>query len=183
LGTYYLHQKLQAVDGAPIADSFHTTISPDQVNESQGVSSLPRLRYRARLGWSDGPWSVTGFVDYVGRYYHNQQAPPNVNGNFCASNGGLDEGGNGGTYMCAIEDYTNVMPAYATFDLSLGYNTMDAPSNEYLRNIGVQVVVQNVLDKHGQYQYRLTPPGNPCTCDIQKSLQGRTISLIVTKQW
>ncbi len=65
------------------------------------------------------------------------------------------QAGNGGTYMCAIEDYTNVMPAYATFDLSLGYNTLDAPANEYLRNIGVQVVVQNVLDKHGQYQYRL----------------------------
>ncbi len=93
LGTYYLHRKLQAVDGAPIADSFHTTISPGQVNQSEGVSSLPRLRYRARLGWSDGPWSVTGFVDYVGRYYHDQAAPPNVNGNFCALNGGLDAGG------------------------------------------------------------------------------------------
>ena len=184
LGTYYLHQRLQAVDGAPIADLFHTTVSPGQVNESEGVGSRPRLRYRARLGWSDGPWSVTGFVDYVGRYYHDQAAPPNVNGNFCASNGGLDAAGNGGTYTCAIQGYTNVLPAYATFDLSLGYNTQDAPSNEYLRNIGVQLVVQNVLDKHGQYQYRLTPAGgNPCTCDIQKSLQGRTISLIVTKQW
>jgi iron complex outermembrane receptor protein len=184
LGTYYLHQKLQAVDGAPIADLFHTTVSPGQVNQSEGVGSRPRLRYRARLGWSDGPWTVIGFVDYVGRFYHDQAAPPNVNGNFCASNGGLDAGGNGGTYMCAIQGYTNVLPAYATFDLSLGYNTLDAPSNEYLRNIGVQLVVQNVLDKHGQYQYRLTPAGgNPCTCDIQKSLQGRTISLIVTKQW
>jgi hypothetical protein len=45
-------------------------------------------------------------------------------------------------------------------------------------------VIQNVLDKNGQYQYRIgTGGGNPCTCDIQKSLQGRTISLIVTKEW
>jgi outer membrane receptor protein involved in Fe transport len=128
---------------------------------------------------------MTGFVDYVGRYYHTQAPPPNVNENFCASNGGLDAAGNGGTSMCAVQGYTNVMPAYATFDLSLGYNTADAPANEYLRNIGVQLVVQNVLNKHGQYQYRIAGGGggNQCTCDIQKTLQGRTISLIVTKQW
>jgi iron complex outermembrane receptor protein len=184
LGTYYLHQKQKAADGAPITDLYHTTNSPGWVNEAEGVSNRPRLRYRARLGWSNGPWSLTGFVDYVGRYYHNQEPPPNVNGNFCAANGGLDEAGNGGTYPCAIQSYTNVLPAYATFDLSLGYSTLDAPTNEYLRNIGVQVVVQNLLDKHGQYQYRIAGGGgNPCTCDIQKSLQGRTISLIVTKQW
>jgi outer membrane receptor protein involved in Fe transport len=184
LGTYYLHDRQQATIGAPIADTYHTTNSPGLVNEAQGVNNLPRLRYRARLGWARGQWSLTAFADYIGSYYHNQQPPPNVNGNFCTANGGLDEAGNGGTYPCAIQDYTNVLPAYATFDLSLGYNTMDAPSNEYLRNIGVQLVVQNVLDKHGQYQYRIgTGGGNPCTCDIQKSLQGRTISLIVTKQW
>jgi outer membrane receptor protein involved in Fe transport len=183
-GTYYLHQKQQTVDGSVIEDSFHTTNSPGGRNEAQGVPNNPRLRYRARVGWSNGPWSVTAFMDSISHYYHNQGPPPNVNGNFCAANGGLDELGMGGTFPCAVEGYTNTLPSYYTFDLSLGYNTMDAPANEYLRNIGVQLVVQNITDKHGSYQYRIsTGGGNPCTCEINKSLQGRTISLIVTKEW
>jgi len=70
------------------------------------------------------------------------------------------------------------------FDLSLGYNTMDGPANEYLRNIGVQLVVQNVTDRRSAYGYRIaTGGGNPCACDILNSIRGRTISLIVTKEW
>jgi len=183
-GTYYLHQKQQTVDGAIIEDTFNTTNSPGGVNEAQGVPNNPRLRYRARVGWSNGPWSLTAFMDSQSHYYHNQSPPPNVNGNFCASNGYLDESGMGGTFPCAIQGYTNVLPSYYTFDVSLGYNTQDGPANEYLRNIGVQLVVQNIADKHGSYQYRIsTGGGNPCTCEINKSLQGRTISLIVTKEW
>jgi outer membrane receptor protein involved in Fe transport len=183
-GTYYLHQKQQTVDGSAIEDTFHTTNSPGGLNEAQGVSNNPRLRYRARMGWSSGSWSLTAFMDYQSHYYHNQSPPPNVNGNFCAANGGLDEQGMGGTYLCSVEGYTNVLPSYYSFDLSLGYNTLDAPANEYLRNIGVQIVVQNIMDRHGSYQYRIsTGGGNPCTCEINKSLQGRAISLIVTKEW
>ena len=70
-------------------------------------------------------------MDYQSHYYHTQSAPPNVNGNFCASNGGLDANGGGRHVSCAIDDYTNLMPSYYTFDLSLGYNTMDMPANEY----------------------------------------------------
>jgi outer membrane receptor protein involved in Fe transport len=96
----------------------------------------------------------------------------------------LDEFGNGGTYTCAISDYTNILPSYYMFDLSLGYNTQDGPANEYLRNIGIQLVVQNIMDRRASYGYRIgTGGGNPCTCDILSSLQGRTISLIVTKEW
>jgi iron complex outermembrane receptor protein len=184
VGTYYLHQKEQTVDGGQVEDSFNTTNSEGQINEAVGVTDDPRMRYRARLGWSNGPWSLTGFMDYVGHFHHNQGAPPNVNGSFCASNGGLDEAGGGGTFPCAIQGYTNILPSQYTFDLSLGYNTMDAPANEYLRNIGVQLVVQNITNRHSSYGYRIsTGGGNPCTCDITKNLQGRTISLIVTKQW
>jgi len=61
---------------------------------------------------------------------------------------------------------------------------MDAPANEYLRNIGVQLVVQNLTDRRSSYGYRIASGGgNPCTCDILSSIQGRTISLIVTKEW
>ena len=111
------------------------------------MESLPSFRYRARAGWSNGPWSLTGFMNFQSHFFHTQNAPPNVNGDFCAANGGLDEYGNGGTYTCAISDYTNILPSYYTFDLSLGYNTMDGPANEYLRNIGIQLVVQNIMDR------------------------------------
>jgi hypothetical protein len=184
IGTYYLHQTEQTVEGAEITDNFYTTNAQGGVNEAEGVAEDPRMRYRARVGWANGPWSLTAFMDYVGHFYHAQGAPPNVNGNFCASNGGLDAAGGGGTFPCAIEGYTNTLPSQYTFDLSLGYNTLDGPANEYLRNIGVQIVVQNIFDRQGSYGYRIsTGGGNPCTCDITKNLQGRTISLILTKEW
>jgi hypothetical protein len=185
VGTYYLHrlENPLGVEGAE-QDMFHTTLLAGAVNESQGVESLPRFRYRARVGWSNGPWSLTTFMNFQSHFFHTQNAPPNVNGNFCASNGGLDELGGGGTFPCAIQGYTNIIPSYYTFDLSLGYNTLDNPANEYLRNIGVQLVVQNVFDQRSAYGYRIsTGGGNPCTCDILNSLQGRTISLILTKEW
>jgi outer membrane receptor protein involved in Fe transport len=123
-------------------------------------------------------------MNFSSHFFHTQTAPPNVNGDFCASNGGLDAYGNGGTYTCAVSDYTNIIPSYYFFDLSLGYNTMDGPANEYLRNIGIQLVVQNITDRRSAYGYRIASGGgNPCTCDIVNSLQGRTISLIVTKEW
>jgi outer membrane receptor protein involved in Fe transport len=188
LGTFYLHQKSENDSNAPgsvVADQFHTTLNPGLVNEVQGVPFQPTLRYRARLGWSNGPWSITGFMDYVSHYYTAQQAPPNVNGNFCASSGGLDASGGGGTYPCAIDGYTNILPSYYTFDVSIGYNTLDAPANGYLRNIGVQLVIQNVMDRDAPFGYWInsTANGNMCACDRSKGLQGRTVSLIVTKEW
>ena len=187
VGTYYLHYKTESVPGAPgsvVTDMFHTTLNSGEVNEVRGVESLPRMVYRARVGWSNGPWSITGFMDYQAHYFHVQTAPPDVNGSFCASNGYLDAGGNGGTFPCAIQGYTNIEPSYYTFDLSLGYNTMDAPANEYLRNIGIQVVINNIFDRRSPFEYRIsTGGGNPTAYDLLKSNVGRTTSLILTKRW
>jgi iron complex outermembrane receptor protein len=183
-GTYYLHRRTQTVDGADIVDDFHQTINLGLPNEAHGIATLPRMLYRARVGWSNGPWSATLFMDHRHHYYHTQSAPPNVNGNFCASNGGLDANGGGGTFPCAIQDYTNLVPSYYTFDLSLGYNTLDLPANEYLRNVGVQLVVQNIFDRRANFLYKgAAIAGGPCTCDPLVSNIGRQISVIVTKQW
>ncbi len=187
VGTYYLHNKTENVPGAPgsvVTDSFHTTIQSGTVIEARGVESLPRMRYRARLGWTDGPWSVTGFVDYQSHFFHTQSAPPDVNGNFCSPNGGLDVNGGGGTFPCAISGYSNIEPPYYTFDLSLGYETMGSPANEYLRDISIQAVIQNLMDRHSPFEYRIGNAGGfPAALDILKSNQGRTISLFVTKRW
>ncbi len=99
VGTYYLHRWENPLGIAGLEqDMFHTDLQLGQVNEVHGVESLPRFRYRARVGWSNGPWSLTGFMNVATHFFHTQTAPPNVNGNFCAANGGLDEFGGGGTY-------------------------------------------------------------------------------------
>ena len=186
-GTYYLHQ-FQANNAseptnpaaATVQDLYSTTLGTVGGVQQVGVESLPHLRYRARLGWADGPWSVTAFMDHVSHFFHTQNAPPNVN-NQCVAAGGTV---GGGTFPCAITGYTNIEPSYYTFDLSMGYDTGDAPANAYLKNIGIQLVIQNIMDRHPAFEYRIsTGAGNPATFDISKNDVGRTIGLILTKTW
>ena len=186
-GTYYLHRYEVNFIGDPfdpeaatIQDQFHTTLGPVGGVTQTGVESLPRMRYRARLGWSNGPWSLTGFMDYQSHFYHTQNAPPNVNLQCVTAGGSIG----GGSLPCLFNNYTNAEPSYYTFDLSAGYDTGDDPANNYLKHIGIQLVVQNIMDKHPPFEYRISSnAGNPVPFDILKSDQGRTISLIVTKTW
>src|SRR6185437_9567870 len=58
-GTYYLEQLAARVNGGDVADvQYHVDLSPVGGIAQNGVESLPRFKYRARLGWSDGPFSV-----------------------------------------------------------------------------------------------------------------------------
>jgi len=180
-GTYYLSQKAARVAGGNVTDVlYHTDLSSVGGIAQLGVESLPRFKYRARLGWSNGPYSVTGFMDYQGHFFHTQTAPPNVNFQCLAAGGTVG----GGTFPCAISNYTNIEPSYYTFDIALGYDTGDTPANEYMRNISVQLVIQNIFDKHAPFEYRTaTGGGNPCACDISKSLFGRQTQIRVVKTW
>jgi outer membrane receptor protein involved in Fe transport len=182
VGTYYLSQESQ-VPGGIVDNFYHTTLAAVNGVEQIGVESRPRLKYRARLGWSDGTWSVTGFMDYEQHFFHTQAAPPNVN-YACITPGGTVGGLPAYTNPCWVSDYTNIQPGYFTFDLSLGYSTGDRPANEYLRNVSVQLVVQNIMDKSAPYEYRIaTGGGNPCACDIIKSLFGRLVSIRLQKEF
>mgnify|MGYP001109755728 CR=1 FL=1 len=59
-----------------------------------------------------------------------------------------------------------------------------APANEYLKNIGIQLIVQNVMDRVSPYEYRISQGGAfQCACDILKSLYGRRYQLRLTKTW
>ncbi len=184
-GTYYLHQFVQTTPADSIDDQFHTTLSSVGNIPQNGVVGIAgigtnRMRYRARLGWSNGPWSVTGFMDYSSHYFHTQNAPPNVNLQ-CTTTGGTLPGG---SLPCLISNYSNIQPSLYTFDLSFGYDTGDDPVNDYLKHIGVQLVVQNVADRTPAFQYRIsTGGGNPATFDILKNYGGRTFSVILTKTW
>ncbi|HYK78447.1 MAG TPA: TonB-dependent receptor plug domain-containing protein [Micropepsaceae bacterium] len=186
-GTYYLHQNgannsSEATNPAAaiVQDLFHTNLGSVGGVAQNGVESLPRLRYRARLGWSNGPWSVTGFMDYQSHFFHTQNAPPNVNFQCVAAGGTVG----GGTFPCLITNYNNIEPSYYTFDLSVGYDTGDDPANTYLKHLGIQLVVQDLLDRHPAFEYRIgTGAGNPAAFDISKNDSGRTIGLILTKTW
>jgi hypothetical protein len=59
-----------------------------------------------------------------------------------------------------------------------------------LRNIGFQFVIQNVLDKHAQFQYKPSTAGGPPSAIAAfggpgggASNAGRIFNLILTKQW
>jgi iron complex outermembrane receptor protein len=180
VGTYYLHNYSQTFPGDPINDSYHNDAASVGGVQQLGITGSPRFRYRARTGWSNGPYSATLFMDYQSHFFHAQAAPPQVNFQ-CVSSGGTLPGG---TFPCAINNYTNIEPSQYTFDLSLGYDTGDDPVNDYLKHIGVQLVIQNIMDRHPAFEYRIsTGGGNPAAYDITKSNQGRTISLILTKTW
>ena len=182
-GTYYISQPAARVAGGAVSDVLYNVDLASVGGVAQnGVESLPRFKYRARLGWSNGPWSVVGFMDYSSHFFHTQTAPPNVNFQCLVAGGTV--GATGGTFPCAINNYTNIEPAYYTFDLSFGYDTGDQPVNDYLKHISIQLIVQNIMDKVSPFEYRIaTGGGNPCACDITKSLYGRTFEMRIVKTW
>ena len=56
--------------------------------------------------------------------------------------------------------------------------------NDYLKNIGIQMIIQNVFDKHSMMEYKGTAAGGPVSVSNPLiSLYGREISFIVTKTW
>ena len=181
-GTYYLHEYLQTITGGSVVDQFHANIQPAAGLPQNGVvETAPRMVYRARLGWSNGPYSVTGFMNYQSHYFAPWGVPPNVNFQ-CTSTGGSV---GGGTFPCAISSYTNIEPSWYTFDLSFGYNTGDQPANDYLKRINIQLVVQNLMDKRRSFEYG--PPGSggrqAAAYDILKSNTGRIMGLTIVKTW
>ena len=186
-GTYYLHYFQNLLSGGPVVDALHNNLPAIGGVAQNGVASIPsgqpaapRMIYRARLGWSNGTYSVTGFLNYSAHYYAPWGSPPNVNFQ-CTSPGGNT---GGGSFPCAISNYTQIEPSHYTFDLSLGYNTGDMPADDYLKRINVQLVIQNVLGKHSPFEYGPTTASrNISAYDILRSNEGRVIGITVVKNW
>jgi hypothetical protein len=90
----------------------------------------------------------------------------------------------GGTFPCLINNYTNIQPPWYTFDLSMGYDTGDTPANTYLKNIGIQFIIQNIMGIHPAFQYGPSNQGRTFAAyDILKGDQGRTFGVTLTKTW
>jgi iron complex outermembrane recepter protein len=171
-GTYYLHFYAQPSPGAAVIDYMHSAdglSDPATPNHPNMVETQPRLAYRARLGWTSGPYSVTGFMNYTSHYYSPWAVPSGIP--TCTSTSGAP---------C----YTYLEPSMYTFDLSLGYDTGDMPANDYLKNISVQLTFQNILDKHPAWAYHdVTSHTNASAYDIYYPDTGRIIGITVQKRW
>lgn len=180
-GTYFLHNFTQSVAGGTIVDAYNTTISPAGGIVQSGVETGPRLIYRARLGWSDGTFNATGFMNFRSHYFGGTGVPPNVNFQ-CGTAGGTV---GGGTYPCAIANFNNSEPSFITFDLSFGYNTGDRPANDYLKNLTLQLTVQNITDRLSPFQYNPTAPAGrqAAAYDITVPNTGRVIGVTLIKNW
>lgn len=179
-GTYYLHRWSQTVAGGPVIDQFHQNLVQAGLAQN-GVETLPRMVYRARLGWSDGPFNATVFYNYFSHYYETRiGTPANVNMECIASGSSVG----GGTFPCAINNYSGFQPAWNTFDLSFGYSTGTTPENTYLQNITLQLTIQNVLDKHASFEYGpVSSTRNPGGYDINEPNVGRVVGLTLVKNW
>ncbi|HXJ02316.1 MAG TPA: TonB-dependent receptor [Micropepsaceae bacterium] len=179
-GTYYLHRYNATINGGTVVDLFHQNIQGAGGIAQNGVETLPRMIYRARLGWSNGPYTVTGFVNYISHYYSTWPVPPNVNFQCTAAGGSTG----GGTFPCAINNWSNIEPSWYTFDLSFGYNTGDMPANNYLKDITVQLTIQNLMGIHSPFEYGpSTSTRNISGYDILKPDTGRVIGITLLKNW
>ncbi|MDE2477140.1 MAG: TonB-dependent receptor plug domain-containing protein [Alphaproteobacteria bacterium] len=180
-GTYYLHRWLQTSSGGKIIDTLDQNIASVGGLAQNGVETLPRMIWRARAGWSDGPVSFTVFWNHQGHYFETHtSAPPNVNFQCTTSGGTLG----GGSMPCAISNFSYIQPAFDTFDLSFGYNTGDMPANDYLKRITLQLTVNNLMGMHAPFEYGPNASTrNPSGFSLLAPDYGRVIGLTLVKNW
>ena len=181
-GTYYLHRWVQQSAGGAIFDAFHqNNLASVNGLPQQGIETLPRFIYRARLGWSDGPFSATIFWNHQSHFFEQHTStPPNVN-LACTTMGGTL---GGGSFPCAISNFSYIQPAWDTIDLSFGYSTGTIPANVYLQNLTLQLTVTNVMGRHASFEYGPnSTTRNPGGFNILQPDYGRVIGLTLIKNW
>jgi len=67
--------------------------------------------------------------------------------------------------------------------LTIGYQTGEMPANEYLRNIGLQLTVNDIFNKEPPFQIGARPSGSIRAFDNAFNDLQRTFTLTVTKVW
>ena len=188
VGNYVIDNKSVTVEGQdPV--SFYSSV----INGTR--NSGGRLRYRARLGWSGGPdgaFSATLFMNFIPNFGPNNTSIPAANGNsvaplcFLQGNTPCNASGNPqfAMYNTQVPFLTTQIPSMYTFDLSLGYNTGDTPANTYLKNIGIQMTINNLLNRKPEFQYAIATSSNtPHAFYNALSADQRYITFTITKAW
>ena len=161
-GSYFLTEKSSA-------PGFNTVFNTNRDLNSVdfGVSTIPRLKWRGTVGWTDGTFSAVAIVNHTG-HFHVDQVLTNATAQF--------------------PDWTNMLPAHTTLDLSLAYNTGTTPANSYLHNINLQLTVNDVLDHAAPFAYVSGGRGvSPAAFWGERgggySPIGRYATFYVTKEW
>jgi hypothetical protein len=66
----------------------------------------------------------------------------------------------------------------------MGYDTGDTPANDYLKHVGIQFIIKNLMGIHPAFQYGPSNTGRTIAAyDILKDDQGRTFAVTLTKTW
>src|SRR6185369_7690190 len=147
----------------------------DRYEGKEAGNRLQRVRYR--LGWSNETWNVTGFANYFGHQAINQDGANLVPPCFYAPGFGPGSCFAGSQYFGPAGNFPNITPAQIYFDLSIGYQTGEMPANKYLRNIGVQLTVNDLLDKGPPFSIGARGNGSIRAFDNAYIDLGRTVSL------
>jgi outer membrane receptor protein involved in Fe transport len=177
-GYYRIIDKTRPVEGGALDDEFQDRDSGNR---------LQRVRYR--LGWANPTWNVTLFGNYIGHGNYGDDFGMELDGNSlippCFYAPGFAPGScyPGSPYYGPQDVFYNMLPATVLFDLSIGYQTGETPTNEWLRNIGIQFTVNNIFDEPGPMT--LNARGN---AGIRWHTEGlsdlqRTFTLQLTKVW
>jgi hypothetical protein len=193
-GEYILDNKILKVPGQPVTSIYSTPVAGT-------TNSGGRMRYRARLGWAGGPddaWSITGFMNFWSHFNTNTGALPPLC--FLAGNPACDSLGlpQYAQYTQQFPTLSNLVPGIYTFDLSISYKTGDRPANKYLKNLGMTLTVNDVLDKRPPFAYNTgggaphafyTPGagggsiGSGGSAFGSPGVDGRYATLTLTKSW
>jgi len=177
-GYYQLIDKARLFEGGPLDNRYE--------DEDSG-NRLQRVRYR--LGWANPIWNVTLFANYFGHGATGDDQGNNLNGVAlippCFYHTDLAPGScyPGSPYYGPSDVFFNMAPAEVLFDLSIGYQTGEMPAREWLRNIGVQLTINNIFDKTPPFMVGARGNGsirafNEGYVDLQ-----RTFTLQLTKVW
>jgi hypothetical protein len=138
-----------------------TTYKQSATAGSPLVSSLgithAAVSTRGQLGWTEDGWNVTGFVNFM-------------NGNWNA--------------IAAPAPLPTHIPSYTTFDLSFGYDTGTNPASSYLKNVRLQIVVNDVFNKLPPFAYFSSALTGTAAFDLgDYDPTGRMVSVTLTKDW
>jgi iron complex outermembrane receptor protein len=161
-GTYFLSEVISAPGFATIDN-----LDRDLNAIDMGVSTVPRLKWRGSVGWTDGTISANFYVNHTG-HFHTDQVLTAATAQF--------------------PDWTNMLPAHTWLDLSLAYNTGTMPVNPYLQNLNLQLTVNDVLDQRAPFAYATAGRGVQAAAFWSErgggySPVGRYVTFYVTKEW
>jgi iron complex outermembrane receptor protein len=150
----------------------------------EGKDSGNRLqRVRYRLGWNNDTWNVTMFANYFGHAENNQNGALLIPPCFYSPTTAAGSCFAGSQHFGPYTTFPNITPATVFLDLSIGYQTGEMPANRYLRNIGIQFTINDIMDKKPPFIVGARGNGAIRAFDNAFVDLQRSFTLTITKVW